>query len=86
MVDTAEAVLLQRRRGSLGGEGRSLLNEAAELAPHSATKPLMRPASGTPWVPKANAYHECSQPPRAAIVAGACRLVSAQSEICTVQD
>ena len=56
VADTAEAVLLQRRRGILGGEGRSLLNEAAELAPQSATtKPLMRPAC----CPKANAYHEC---------------------------
>ena len=43
--DTAEAVLLQRRGGILGGEGRSFLNEVAEPAPLSALMPLMRPSA-----------------------------------------
>ena len=48
VADKAEAVLLQRQRGILGGEGRSILNKAAELAPNSAgstpcyTEPLIR--------------------------------------------
>jgi len=58
VADKAGAVLLQRKRGILGGKGRSLLNEAAKLAPHSAgsthrlyrafVQPLIRLASKPP--------------------------------------
>lgn len=94
VADKAGAVLLQRKRGILGGEGRSLLNEAAKLAPHSAGStpsiPSLCTASHTPsqqastCVPQADAFRWHSQPPRTAIIAAAFRLVLAQSEICTL--